>query len=111
MARKSNKTATLTSSVGVIDNSVVETVEQIDAQVVENIQVAAAVAVQVESKAAKTRTILARELEKVEGDFSKLVRKDVIAAFKAEAGLTQAGAATYYQQLRDKAGFVNHKAA
>lgn len=107
MATKSNKSNKTSSVV----ETVIETVDKIDEQVVENEQTIVAAVVHVESKAAKTRTILARELAKVEGDFSKLVRKDVIAAFKAEAGLTQAGAATYYQQLRDKAGFVNHKAA
>ena len=70
-----------------------------------NDQVAAAVAVVVESKASIGRRIFAKELAKEGG----LVRKDVIARLVAEAGLTPKGAATYYQNNKNKAGLVNHK--
>lgn len=38
-----------------------------------------------------------------------LVRKTVLGRFMNEAGLTVAGANTYYNNLRDKHGLVNHK--
>jgi hypothetical protein len=38
-----------------------------------------------------------------------LVRKDILKRFIAEAGCTAAGANTYYNTIRDKAGLVNHK--
>jgi len=38
-----------------------------------------------------------------------LVRKTVLSRFMSEAGLTAAGANTYYNNLRDKHGLVNHK--
>lgn len=37
---------------------------------------------------------------------TQLPRKDVIARFQAEAGLTPAGAATYYQNMKKDAGLV-----
>ncbi|RWZ83495.1 MAG: hypothetical protein EO766_17655 [Hydrotalea sp. AMD] len=81
----------------------------VNSQITQNVAVAAAVAVQVESKAAKGRAIWDRELAKVGGDGTKLVRKDIINLLKSEAGLTQAGAATYYQKMKEKAGLVNHR--
>lgn len=36
-------------------------------------------------------------------------RKDIINRMVTEAGLTQAGAATYLQNFKDKAGLVNKK--
>lgn len=38
-----------------------------------------------------------------------LSRKDILKRFVEEAGCTRAGANTYYNTVRDKAGLVNHK--
>ena len=48
------------------------------------------------SKASVARAIFAE-------DFGRVARKDVIARFMAEAGLTKAGAATYYQKFKKAA--------
>ena len=37
-------------------------------------------------------------------------RKAILTRFINEAGLTEKGAATYYHNLRNKAGLVNHRA-
>ena len=37
-------------------------------------------------------------------------RKDILARFQAEAGCTKAGAGTYLQILKGRAGLVQHKA-
>lgn len=39
-----------------------------------------------------------------------LVRKDILTRFINEANCTKAGANTYYNTIRDKAGLVKHKA-
>ncbi|MGZ5501274.1 MAG: hypothetical protein ACXWEW_09015, partial [Nitrososphaeraceae archaeon] len=53
------------------------------------------------SKVDKARIIFDDELKKVEGNVNKLVRQNVINRFKNEAYLTSAGAATYYQNLKN----------
>ncbi len=50
------------------------------------------------SKAAKAKAIY----EAMLADDNQYSRKDVLARFKAEAGLTDAGAATYYYNLTKK---------
>lgn len=100
-----------TNNTAVATNNSAEVLGAVEQQINTNVQVAAAVAVVVESKAAKGRAIWDRELAKVDGDGTKLVRKDIINMLKTEAGLTQAGAATYYQKMKEKAGLVNHKTA
>lgn len=55
------------------------------------------------TKADLARAIYAEETGK------GTTRKDVIARMIVEAGLTKAGAGTYYQNFRNKAGLVIHK--
>lgn len=50
------------------------------------------------SKAAKAREIFS--------EMQGQPRKDVVQKFVAEAGLTEKGAATYYQNFRKEAGMV-----
>jgi pseudouridine-5'-phosphate glycosidase len=88
-----------------------ELLGQVEGQIAENETFAVAVVQQIASKAALGRTIWDRELLKVQGDGTKLVRKDLIAMLIAEAGCTKTGAATYYQNMKNKAGLVNHKTA
>lgn len=38
-----------------------------------------------------------------------VARKDIIKAFVNEAGLTEKGAATYFQNIKDKKGLVNKR--
>lgn len=83
----------------------------VDGQITDNTNVAVAVAVVVESKASKARKVWDREVAANGGDASKLVRKDIIKMLKAECELTDAGAATYYQKMKEAAGLVNHKPA
>lgn len=40
---------------------------------------------------------------------SDVPRKDVLQRFMAEAGLTKAGAATYYQNMKKEAGLVSQR--
>ena len=63
------------------------------------------------SKSKLAQAIFAEELAKQTSTGVPMVRKDVIARFIAEAGLSKAGANTYYQNIRDKNGLVQHKAA
>lgn len=60
-----------------------------------------------DTKAAKAREIWNEEVTKLKGQCP--VRSTTIARFQSEAGLTKAGAATYYQNYKKKAGFVNSK--
>lgn len=83
----------------------------VDGQITDNTNVAVAVAVVVESKASKARKVWDREVAANGGDASKLVRKDIIKMLKTECELTDAGAATYYQKMKEAAGLVNHKPA
>lgn len=53
------------------------------------------------SKAAKAREIF--------NDMQGSPRKDVVGKFVAEAGLTEKGAATYYQNFRKEAGMVQSR--
>lgn len=85
-------------------------------EVVETIQTAVEATTEVEpeteaavklSKAALAKSVFDEETCKA-GGVLKLVRKNVLQRFMAEVGLTKAGANTYYQNLRDKAGVVDH---
>ena len=60
------------------------------------------------SKAGMCRAIFDAEL--AEKGVAGLVRKDIINRFKAEVHISPACANTYYQNIRDKKGLVNHKA-
>lgn len=53
------------------------------------------------SKAAKAREIF--------NDMQGSPRKDVVGKFVSEAGLTEKGAATYYQNFRKEAGLVQSR--
>lgn len=53
-----------------------------------------------DSKASKARAVMAEYI----ATHDELIRKDVIALFVAECGLSVAGAATYFQNLRTEAG-------
>lgn len=53
------------------------------------------------SKAAKAREIFS--------EMSGSPRKDVVQKFVEEAGLTEKGAATYYQNFRKEAGMVQSR--
>jgi hypothetical protein len=53
------------------------------------------------SKAAKAREIFS--------EMAGSPRKDVVQKFVAEAGLTEKGAATYYQNFRKEAGMVQSR--
>ena len=58
------------------------------------------------SKAAIAKQIFEEELAT-----GTLVRKNILARFKSEANLTQAGANTYYNNLREKHNLVVHRTA
>lgn len=67
------------------------------------------------SKMHYARIIFKAHLDAVDGDGSKLVRKDIMAQFQQPieqggASCKKAGANTYYQNLRDEFGLVTHKA-
>lgn len=66
-----------------------------DVNVVETTETATPVAPKAPSKADVARAIFA--------EMTGAARKDVIARFISEAGLTKAGAATYYQNLKKAA--------
>lgn len=59
------------------------------------------------SKMSLAKAIFAAEL--AEKGAAGLVRKHILTRFQAEAGCTPAGANTYYNTCREKAGLVNHK--
>ena len=85
----------------------VEGVAEVLAQAGEQIQKTETVVAQVEHKVTKAdigRKIFEEELAKGSA------RKDIIARLVGEAGLTKNGAATYLQNMRNKAGLVVHKA-
>jgi hypothetical protein len=98
MARKTNKAVV----VEVVAN-VAEVLAETNVQVAENTEVQTEVVAKV-TKADIGRTIFNESLAT-----GNLVRKDVIARLVAEAGLTKAGAATYFQNMKNKAGLVVHK--
>ncbi len=103
MATKSKKiVAPVVESVEV-ETPVAVVLEEATVQIEENTAVVAAVEHHV-SKAELGRTIFNEELAK-----GTLVRKDVIKRLVSEAGLTAKGAATYYQNMKNKAGLVVHK--
>lgn len=90
----------------------VGTTEEVVANLKETIAVAdaALASVDVTPKALSKASIAAGIFEtQLKEHGAKMVRKDVIALF-VEAGLTIAGAKTYYQNFREKAGLVTHKA-
>ena len=67
----------------------------------------------VKAEGTVSKMTLAKAIFKSEFDVkgaTGLVRKDILKRFIAEAGCTIAGANTYYNTIRDKAGLVNHKA-
>lgn len=72
-----------------------------------------AAVVAVKQEGAVSKMTLAKAIFQAEFDAkgaAGLVRKDILKRFIAEAGCTTAGANTYYNTIRDKAGLVNHKA-
>lgn len=66
--------------------------------------VAPVVAVAVITKADKARAVFANCYP--DGKTTTLQRKDIIAKLIGEAGLTKAGAGTYLQNMKDKAGIT-----
>lgn len=82
------------------ENQVAEVLAAAQTQLVETVEVVAKV-----TKADTGRTIFNEELAT-----GTLVRKNVIDRLMKEAGLTKAGAATYFQNMKNKAGLVVHKA-
>ena len=86
----------------VVADGVADVLAATGEQLTENTNVAATVEHKV-TKADIGRTIFAEELAKGSA------RKDIIARLVAEAGLTKNGAATYLQNMKNKAGLVNHK--
>ena len=69
----------------------------------------AAVAATVITKADKARAVFADCYP--DGKTTTVQRKDIINRMVAEAGLTKAGAATYLQNFKDKAGITVKKPA
>ncbi len=127
-ATKSTRTAkaTKTAKTPVVEQTVetpvveqtVEVLEAIDTTITSNEQVIEQTETVIVTKADISRKIWADELAKVNGDGTKLVRKNVIARLKNDplftenglSTLTAAGAATYYQKMKESAGLVQHKA-
>ena len=73
--------------------------------VIVNAAVAApAVVVVADTKATKARAVFAQCYP--DGKTTTMARKDIIAKLQADAGLTKAGAGTYLQNLKSKAGIV-----
>ncbi len=101
-------TNSATNTNEVIDNTATVLLA-VDEQIEKNEQFAVAVIAKAENKAAKGREIWDRVMKNNEGDFSKMVRKDMIALLMSEAGCTKTGAATYYQKMKEAGGYVNHK--
>lgn len=77
--------------------------------VVEGAQAAAVVQTTV-SKSKLAEAIFLAELAKQQETGVAMVRKDILKRFVAEAGCTDKGANTYYQNLREKHGLVAKKA-
>lgn len=75
----------------------------IDAQKVEESQ-QVVVQTQPLTKAQKARIIFAEAYP--DGKTTIVQRKDILARFVNEAGLTKAGAGTYLQNMKDKAGIT-----
>ena len=98
---KSNKTAPVASveSVAAAVESAIETTE--------TVAVVAAVA----SKASLARSIWEAELAAQNASGVAMSRKAVVDRFVKEAGLTLAGARTYFQNFRQKANLVTPRAA
>lgn len=71
---------------------------------------AAAVVTTTVSKSKLAQAIFDAELAKQTETGVAMVRKDVIKRFIDEAGLSKAGANTYYQNIREKRGLVTKKA-
>lgn len=91
----------------VVLQSVAEVLEQVSEQVSEQVEENTTVVATVETKLSKAdigRTIFNEELE------NGLVRKTVINRLIKEALLTKNGAATYFQNMKKKAGLVHHNA-
>ncbi len=93
----------------VVDNSdqlkFLGLIKEIDQQVVENKQTV--VLTETTTKASLGRSIWNDEVSKQNGQAP--IRATTIKRLMLEAGLTQAGAATYFQNMKKKAGFVNSK--
>lgn len=110
MSTNSASTESTNTATGESTNTA-ELLAAVDTQINQNEQFAVAVIAKVESKAAKGREIWDRVMAANDGDFSKMVRKDMIALLVSEADCTKTGAATYYQKMKDAGGYVNHKVA
>ncbi len=102
MARKIKQAEVVVETVAVVAD-VAEVLAETNVQVAENTEVQTEVVAKV-VKAEVGRTIFAEELAK-----GTLVRKNVINRLVSEAGLTAKGAATYFQNMKNKAGLVVHK--
>jgi hypothetical protein len=106
-SKKSNKTSTGTSLMVIEQPVVIPSVEDVLNQVTEQLTTSTEVVATVETKLTKAdigRTIFNEELP------NGLVRKTVIGRLIKEAQLTKAGAATYFQNMKKKAGLVKHTA-
>lgn len=78
---------------------------------IDTAQIAAAIAVTATgtSKSKMAQAIFAEALAEQTKTGVAMVRKNVIARFMTEAGLSKHGANTYYQNIRDKHGLVVKK--
>lgn len=103
-AQEAKAAEELSGSAGIL-GVVEQTTEEVLA-IVEGAIVATEVALEVVkvNKVSIALDIFNEELAKGE-----LVRKNVLARFIEEAGLSKAGSNTYYQNFRTKAGLVHHK--
>jgi hypothetical protein len=106
-----NTKATSTNSTTGESTNTAELLAAVDTQINQNEQFAVAVVAKVGSKASKGREIWDRVMAENGGDFSKMVRKDMIDLLVLEAKCTKTGAATYYQNMKDSGGYVTHKTA
>ena len=76
--------------------------------IVNNAPAAAAAVVTVPTKADKARVVFAEAYP--DGKTTTMARKDIIAKLQSDAGLTKAGAGTYLQNYKNKAGITVHRA-
>lgn len=100
-----NKMAKSSKKSPVIENASVESVAAAVKSAIETTETVAVVAAVV-SKASLARLIWDEELAKQTATGAAMSRKAVVDRFVKEAGLTIAGARTYFQNNRDKAGLV-----
>lgn len=97
--KAANKAKTIVAAAAVLPGANSETIV--------NTAPAAAAVVDV-TKAGKARAIFAEAYP--DGKTTTMQRKDILARFVNEAGLTKAGAGTYLQNFKNKAGITQHRA-